>query len=483
MLARLKRLLAKARAKGARACLRADGRRLTYAGVALAARGRRALQAGAALAARGRTGAAVVAERGGYLLAQGGFHLGVLLLRALRVRFLSNYPHGSSWAYIGHLTAEPDCFIKEGRLGWRPRYRGVMLCPDRVANRCLLDYWRRYLWVITSPSWCRRLARFVELPSLRHWVYPYVSALNESGRFAAIQAAYAGRPPLLRLKKRHRADGEARLRQLGVPEGAWIVCVHCREGGYDNHAAIHTPRNCRIEDYLPALRALVDRGAWCLRVGDPTMTPLPPTPGVIEYAHSPLRCDWMDVFLCARSRFILGSASGLGVVATAFGVPCAVTNQTLPTFAYAYGPDDLLIPKLLWSRRQGRYLSFPEVADGPFANARFNHCLEMAHVEAHANTPEEIRDLALEMLGGLEGTFQETEQDRRLQEAYRSLDRPGHYAYGAGSRIGRLFLRKYQHLLTSGKDAEVCPGGLDGCGTTRCPCLAPGWVASRQRAA
>ena len=54
----------------------------------------------------------------------------------------------------------------------------------------------------------------------------------------------------------------------------------------------------------------MERGAWCLRMGDPSMRPMPRAPRVIDYAHSAIRSDWMDVFLCARCRFFIGNTSG-----------------------------------------------------------------------------------------------------------------------------------------------------------------------------
>jgi putative glycosyltransferase (TIGR04372 family) len=476
VLAQLRKLLGKVRDKGARGCLAAAGRRLRRVLAPPARLGRRALRGVKGLPGRWRQRLAAAAARA--RLEAAGFRLGVWLLRTLRVRFLGDWALQPSWAWLGHLAAEPDCFIKEGRLGLRPKYRGVILCPEQPANRCLLDYWRRYLWVVTSPRWCQRLARFSALPELRYSVHPYVNAINETARYGVIQAGHAARPPLLRLSRRHRASGEAGLRQLGVPAGAWYVCVHCRESGYDNHTSYHAQRNCQIDNYRLALEAIRARGGWCIRMGDSTMRPLPPLPGVIDYAHSPLRCDWMDVFLCATARFLLASASGLCVVANVFGTPSAIANQALPSIMYPYGAGDLLIPKLLWSGRLGRYLTFPEVAGGHFAVARFAQCLHRAGLEAHDNTPEDIRDLALELLDELEGTFVETDEDRRLQEAYRRLVRPGHYPHGAVSRIGRLFLRKYRHLVEPA--APPAPWLTE---AADCPCLAPGFDPSRQQAA
>jgi putative glycosyltransferase (TIGR04372 family) len=410
----------------------------------------------------------------------------VLAFRALRIRFLVNQQHLFPWflKHIGHLAVEVDCFIKEGRQGLRPPYRGVIVLPATpVANRCLLDYWRQYVYVISSPLLCRLLAPLAAQPELRYSVDDYCTAMYATGRYGKIQSANAGRPPLLQLTASHAARGKDRLRQLGVPEGAWFVCVHCREPGYDSGRPEHRARNARIDDYHLAMQAIVARGGRCIRMGDPTMRPLPPMPGVVDYAHSPLRCDWMDVFLCASSRFMLASASGLCAVAAVFGVPSAVANQALPTFALGYHPADLLIPKLLWSEQQKRHLTFPEVAGSAIANLRLAHCLDLANLTVQDNTPEDICDLALEMLDELEGCLVETEDDRRLQAAMLGLYRPGHYGYGAISRVGRRFLSRYRHLL-EGTGSLPCPQTVPGCGTMACPCHhVPNWVATQKRAA
>jgi putative glycosyltransferase (TIGR04372 family) len=411
-----------------------------------------------------------------------GFWLVVLVCRALRVRFLVNPIFPPAFSRIGHLAAEPDCFVKESLLGLRRWCFGVILFSrERAANPCLLDYWRQRLWVISSPFWVRLLTPLAEVPALRCPTDPYVTAMNDTATFGAIQAAYAGREPVLRLTRRHREDGEAMLRRLGVPEGAWIVGVHCREGGYDSNDPYHRVRNVSIEAYFAAIRAIVERGGWCIRMGDPSMTPLPPMPGVIDYAHSPLRCNWMDVFLCARARFVLGSASGLCVLASVFGVPCAVANQSLPAVALPYGPTDLFIPKLLRSH-SGEYLTLSEILRGPLGGARFSHCMELARTAAEDNSPEDIRDLALELLDELEGTFVETEEDRRFQAAARALLQPGHYTFGAVSRFGRSFLRKHRWLLEEPKGrAAKCDYRAPCCGTRECPCLreGPTWAAKQ----
>jgi putative glycosyltransferase (TIGR04372 family) len=374
--------------------------------------------------------------------------LAIPILRLRRIRILVNPIFSPSFSRIGHLAAEPDCFIKEGILGHRPDYRGLILFPsDRVANRCLLAYWKKHLHVIDSPFWARFLQPLKWVPFVTYRIDPYATAMHEVATVFEIQAKYADQPPLLQLTTDHRAAGEARLRELGIPEGDWYVAVHCREGGFDAHDPVHSARNANIENCFLAMQEIVSREGWCLRMGDPTMKPLPPMTGVIDYAHSTLRSDWMDVFLCARCRFFFGGGSGLSQVATIFGVASAGVNLALPIFGLGFGVKDLAIPKLFWSRSLKRYLTIPETATSPIGSARFTHCYDLQDIEAHENTPEDIRDLVVEMLEEIDGRFVETDEDRRLQAQYHSLLRPGHYAYGGVSRIGRKFLRKYRDLV------------------------------------
>ncbi len=109
-------------------------------------------------------------------------------------------------------------------------------------------------------------------------------------------------------------------------------------------------------------------------MGDPTMTPLPEMERVVDYAHSPAKADWLDVFLCGRCRFFVGLASGLSQVAVSFGVPCVYVNwisNVLP----AYSAKDVFIPKMFRSESDDRFLSFDEMFDPVYQYLNSNNYL------------------------------------------------------------------------------------------------------------
>jgi len=357
---------------------------------------------------------------------------------------------------IGHQAAEPGCYIREELLAGRSRRLALLLASrnEPVANPCLLDYWQQYFWVVRNPLACALLLRLARVTGLWHDVNDYVVAFSRTARAFALQTAGADAPPLLRLKSIHERRGRETLQRLGVPADAWYVCVHCRDGGYWAEETHQNYRNASINDYVPAIRAITDRGGWVLRMGDPTMPPLPPMERVVDYARHPLRSDWMDIVLCATCKFFLGSTSGLSLVPSLFGVRCGWTNLVPFAAALPYGPRDIGIPMLMWSKPLQRHLSFPEILRSPLANARFSQCYERANVSVIHNSPEDIRELTRELLDAPPPTSDDVE----LQQRFHALFRPGHYSYGSQARVGQDFLRKYRGLLD---DAEELPAHLD----------------------
>ncbi|MBI4963452.1 MAG: TIGR04372 family glycosyltransferase [Desulfomonile tiedjei] len=349
--------------------------------------------------------------------------------------------------HIGHLAVETDCFVKEGLLGRRPDYRGIVLCSKtRVSNPSLLKYIKTNLTVITNPFVCAVLKPLARAGPMQYDVTGYAQIVGGTSLAPTINREWGDRTPVWRLSDEDIRRGRECLRSFGLTDDSWFVCVHCREPGYLQWD-IHDYRDVNVHDYIPAMQAIVERGGWCLRMGDPSMQPLPKLEGVIDYCHSDLRSDWMDVFLCASSRFFLGSGSGLYWVSGIFGVPVACANFTPMSSVLALRPGDLGIPKLVWSETDERLLPFRQVLGTPIGDYRFTLEYENSKIRLIDNKPEDVKKLAEEMLDKTEGKAVYTEDDRMLQENFLALLHPGHFSYGSGARVGRDFLRDYRALM------------------------------------
>lgn len=349
---------------------------------------------------------------------------------------------------IGHLLVEPDCFVKEHLLKIGRLPKAMMLAPrGRTANQAAAKYWSKYFTVVENPILVKLLRPLQSHPWTKFSTRRYVVAIYQTADAYQINADWGRRPPLLKLEQSDIERGHDVLRLMGVPKEAWYVCIHAREGLYSpQDEELHSFRNTPIGDLEKAIAFVVSQGGFCIRMGDATMRPAPKFPGLIDYAVSPYKQDWMDLFLSATCKFFLGSNSGAYQMATVLGRPSALVNMA-PLSAIATGVNDIVIPMLYQQGAQGAVLSFKKIFNSSYADFRLTEEFEAEKIVLVRNTPEEILDLAVEQLQRVHGTYAADMDDELRQAQFKTLLQPGHHSYGAASRIGNAFLKKYQHLL------------------------------------
>ena len=345
---------------------------------------------------------------------------------------------------IGHLAIEPDCLLKEQALGKIPARKWILLAPGpRVANAHLLKYWEPHFLVLRNRAACFFAASMSQFALMRHDVSHYVRAIGGTQAAFRIYRDWSKRPPLLQLTRDDIEYGNAALEALGLPQHAWFVCVHAREAGFSPvDEELHRHRNSDIDRTIPAIKEIVRRGGWAIRMGDPSMKSLHPMEHVIDIAHHRLKSDRLDIVLCARARFILGNTSGIALAGTVFGVPCALANM-VPMTAMGMAATDISIPKRYWSNRESRCLRLNEALSLRLAGMQHAVSFDESGIRLEENSPDEIRELVVEMLDRLAGVSVEDETDRKLQEQAGALLAEGHYSFGAASRMGARFLRRH----------------------------------------
>ena len=353
---------------------------------------------------------------------------------------------------FGEMAAKLDLFAKAKALGWIEEARVILPAPASIiANRALLEYWEDHVRVVYEATEIQdAMRRYADC-----WLMlDYVK--DETGRWMQRDLAHAviqdrweeeDRPPILKLKDKHREQGQAWLRRHGVPDDVWFVTMFVREAGYydeDPESGHNKYRNADIANYASAMREIVDRGGWVVRIGDPSMTPLSPMEGVIDYSTDPQRHDWLDLFLCASCRFFVGTDSGPFWIPGAFGVPVVSSDQ------FPYGPwpvsrHDLFIIKPLQTVADARRLTIEETVRPEFFGVAFTHVYDSRGVAVIDNTTDEIKEVVVEMIERLDGTAEYSEEDECLQVDFKA--QADLHRVGIPSRIGRGFLRRHASLL------------------------------------
>ena len=372
-------------------------------------------------------------------------------LKKLNIRFFPVEQLGG----IG-LMGNLDAYIKSNMLGWRSAKQLILLLPRNkiVGNPHFLKYWCKYLTIISDPVAIKilsPLAKYLE-ETIEEDCEGQV--LFGPSAVAKVQEQWdkEGRPPLLNITIDDLQRGWQCLRDLGVPQNAWFVCLHVREPGFkDGYSCIDSYRNADIASYLLAIKTITEAGGWVIRMGDPSMTPLPPMESVIDYVHSNIRSDWMDVFCVAQCCFFIGTSSGLSSVAIAFGVPCVHTNY-LPMCGLFFSSKDIFIPKLCRHKINGHILSFKELLSPPLSAGVTQASYDLAYVEVLNNTEHEINDVVLEMLNRIKNNLKYTDQEEVFQKKFHQLTVEcqtiyGLENFGINCRIGKDFLGKHRSLL------------------------------------
>ena len=265
-----------------------------------------------------------------------------------------------------------DAWIKSRILGFQKNYKLILpVIPElknKIINPSMISYLKPYVEIIEDPEKAKYYYSILDdYKCLYDEHIPcgdkIIPIAHSSGAYVQSIWDKEGRKPLFQLTDEHKEKGEATLRKMGLPSGAWFATCHVREPHYKDREDF---RDSDITTFNDAFKEITKRGGWVIRMGDKSMKPLPDMPQVVDYAISEFKSDWMDVFLCASSKFMIGTSSGLSAINYIFGVPIAMTNLT-PTMSAYLTKKDLFIPRLMQRLEDGRMLSLVELMTSPYS--------------------------------------------------------------------------------------------------------------------
>lgn len=344
-----------------------------------------------------------------------------------------------------------DTHLKAMKLGWAPSRTVIALTSKRhpATNPVMARYWGRYITVVQlgdrEPSGLAAAEKLfgerLTIGSTLHGRSVYIEHAK-----AQVQAEWErqNRSPLLTFDQADASGCASEMETLGLPAGAPFVTLHVRDNGsktgsWENSGTLDDYRNADVLTYLQAVDLITQRGWYVVRVGDPGMKPIPPMRGLIDYAHSPIRSNLLDIYLFSQCRFFIGTSSGPILTPHVFGTPIVGTNYA-PLSARLHAGNTLLLPKRLRDR-SGRCVPFREALMAPVSSLFQSDLIRAEGYEYLDNSSDEIAAAVEEMLETLDGTIEYSDEDERLSasvnEVYADLS-----GYGALGRLARDYLRR-----------------------------------------
>lgn len=376
----------------------------------------------------------------------------VLIIRLLRpvvwIRFGWLQTHK-----IGHLPLEAEFYLCERKAGVQPaktidlffdRERG----DGRVCNTQAMAMVERHLrvWPFVKYLWQanKRLpgaeAHMVHIRARDH-----DSVRDRRGLFEHI-------PVQIDFTAEERRQGRARVAEMGIPADAKYVCVHVRDALYwksrDPGIGPNSDfRNCDINDFVPAIRALIARGYYVIRVGYPVGGPVAvDDPRFVDYSLK-FRSEFLDIYLAATCHFMISTGSGIDSIAYMFRRPILMCNIAPAARVFSDQPWIVNLPKLHRRRGDTALMGFAEMVESGVGDFLNTDQFEAAAVDFLDAPPEVIRDAALEMADRVDGVWQDAPDDEARQQAFWLLLRNHPLHLKIAGRISTTYLRAFRHLL------------------------------------
>lgn len=362
---------------------------------------------------------------------------------------------------IGHFAANTEMYIYERYAGInapKQRYIDLFYFSKPICNQQLAAMWRRVLNI--WPNWI-----LVPLVNANRLIPG--GAIHEVGQLGTqhdrdIYNLRDQFPPILKFTAAEEAQGKAGLKAMGMPKDGPFICLSVRDSAYlDAHIpqstwSNHDYRDSDIQKYALAAEELANRGYFVIRMGAKVKERIKSNhPKIIDYACNGMRTDFMDIYLCAKCEFMISTGEGLVCVPQLFRRPIVAVNFQPLGYWYTYYSNLIGITKHHHLIENSRELSAKEIFSYGVGFSLSTQEYASQGVQLIENTPEEIRDVAIEMVERLKGTWQPLEEDEELQRRFwtifprNSVDtylrRPLHNEICA--RFGADFLRKNREWL------------------------------------
>jgi len=349
---------------------------------------------------------------------------------------------------IGHFASNTELYLCERDAGMHGKntydvfYIDGPICNDqlkKMIERTLPISW--YVKYLYHANLC--------LTGYKKYQVPLSKEIDNNNVYLKIC-------PHLSFTEEEEKIGKNGLKKMGIPDDIPFFCFIGRDPAYlkvhfpNQNWDYHNYRDMDINNFVPTVRELTQRGYFAIRMGSVVQKPMLINDyRYVDYATK-YRTDSLDIYLSAKCRFFVSGMSGLdSLPMTSFRRPVVRINQ-IPLLLCRRGCDHEIIniPKKLWLVKERRFMSFREIfaADIMLQTERY----KQAGIELIENTPEEITEVVTEMEERLRGVWQTTAEDEELQRRFNTLFQT--YKKNEESKqfkayIGTEFLRQNVELL------------------------------------
>lgn len=298
----------------------------------------------------------------------------------------------------GHLALEPEIFLAEQEIlktsGALPRRVVNVWSLGPVAkqsNRYLASKWKQELLVF--PSW---------LVSSLHSVGSFFPFLKLNEPKLSVTGSMNGLDKTashVSFKANEIEEGKKRLVEIGVNPDKPYVCLIVRDGGHykskgEIESAGYEFLNFDINNFSGVAEALIESGFQVIRMGSGSERPFTSKPdGVIDYALSKNRSEFLDVFIAATCEFAVSTQTGPDAVCMLFRRPVLYVDVT--SYCQFFFGSKIATWSPVRLQKNGKILNLSEVADSEIAWFKDPNSFSKNGISQQKSSNNELRELVL----------------------------------------------------------------------------------------
>ncbi|MEI7971987.1 MAG: TIGR04372 family glycosyltransferase, partial [Actinomycetota bacterium] len=296
----------------------------------------------------------------------------------------------------GHLALEPEIFLAEKEIAKENRQAKKRVISiwslgptSKQSNRFLAKKWKEKLpacpsWLVGSLYRAGSIFPFLKLDQAKLSITGSMNGLDKTDSHVSLSAE-------------EMEEGRRRLVEIGISPDKPYVCLIVRDGGHyqskgDTESLGYELINFDINHFASAATELIANGYQVVRMGSGSERPFTKAPaGVIDYALSDRRSEFLDVYLAATCTFAISTQTGPDAVCMLFRRPVLYVEVT--RFSQFFFGSKFATWSPVRLQQNGKVLDLSEIVKSEIAWFKDPNLFAINGVTQQKSSELEIKDL------------------------------------------------------------------------------------------
>ena len=339
---------------------------------------------------------------------------------------------------IHHFAVNTELFLLKNK-NKNKKTIDIFYCENFISNKFLKKKWKEKIYI--GNKFLFSQINFLVSIFLNKNIH-----LMELDTDRDTENFFSNSKPLLKLSDKEKSKGFEELKKIGLSKNDKFICLMNRDSSYLAKTypgvdwSYHNYRDSKIDNYLLAAETLTKRGYFVFRMGTITKEKIETNnKKIIDYANSEFKSEFLDLFLLENCKFGITGNVGLDGLFRTFRKPSVICSMVPIGYLATYRNDWVHLFKKHYSLEKKKMLSLNEIFDLGLALTLKTEDFKKKNVELIENTPEEIRDAAIELDNRLNEIYVETLEQKNLQKKFWLLYEKNLEKSNAKHLHGKLF--------------------------------------------